>query len=418
MKRKIQILALSAAASSVVMAAGYKIPEQSLNSMGLGAAYVAHTEGADSNYYNPANMSFMSDDKQYIEGGITLAYLPAITYTLMDPYSGKSESENIPIPFLHYVSRAYGDFRWGMSLTAPGGLSKRWSTPAQKAYAEEFTLKVLELNPSLSYRVNDQFSIAGGVRLLYSEGVVKSNGDAMSLIIKNPQANIARDMEGDTVEFGYNLAVSYRPTNDINLAVTYRSNVDLEEEGTATLSAGGMTMYHGDASVSIPLPAALNIAASKTWNDRFTLELVYERTFWSEYKTLDFNYGGANIGPLTPVFDTPIPKEWKDTNTFRIGATVNMENGVTAMMGFALDETPVQEKTIGFELPDSDAKIFSMGFRYQQTESLSWGLAFLYDAKDPRSMTRGVADNPILANGGSFGGGGAYLTTLGISYEF
>jgi long-chain fatty acid transport protein len=111
MKKITKVLALSAAVSSVVMAGGYKIPEQSLNSMALGAAYIAHTEGADSNYFNPANMSFMADDKQYIEGGITLAHLPEITYTLMDPYSGNSETENIPIPFFHYVSSAYGDWR-------------------------------------------------------------------------------------------------------------------------------------------------------------------------------------------------------------------------------------------------------------------------------------------------------------------
>ncbi len=418
MKRIVQGLALSAIASSVVMAGGYKIPEQSLNSMALGAAYVAHTDGADANYFNPANMSFMADEKQYIEGGLTLAHLPSNDYNLVAPYSGSSETENIPIPFLHYVSKAYGDYRWGVSLTAPGGLTKRWNTPAQKAYAEEFTLKIVELSPSLSYRVNDQFSIAGGVRLVYSEGIVKSNGDQMSVIIEDPRANIARDMEGDTIEFGYNLALTYKPTSDINLALTYRSKVDLDEEGTATLSAGGMEMYHGEATVSVPLPAALNISASKTWNNTFTLEFNYERTFWSAYETLDFGYGGANIGPLTPVFDTPIPKEWEDTNTFRIGATVAMENGVTAMMGFALDETPAVEKTLGFELPDSDAKIFSMGFRYQQTENLSWGMAFLYDAKDSFSVTRGVADNAVLANGGNFTGGGAYLTTIGISYEW
>ena len=418
MKRTLQGLALSAVTASVVTAAGYKIPEQSLNSMALGAAYVAHTDGADSNYFNPANMSFMAADRQYVEGGITLAHLPAISYTLVEPYSGTSESENIPIPFFHYVSTAYDNLRWGVSLTAPGGLTKRWNTPAQKAYAEEFTLKIVELSPSLSYRVNDQFSVAGGLRLIYSEGIVKSNSDAMSLLIGNPRANVARDMKGDTIEFGYNLAMSYRPTEDISLAATYRSNVDLDEEGTATLSAAGAAIYHGDASVSVPLPAVLSIAASKTWEKTFTLELVYERTFWSEYKTLDFEYGGANLGPLTPAFDTPIPKDWRDTNTFRIGATVAMENGITAMMGFALDETPVPEKTIGFELPDSDAKIFSMGFRYQQTENLSWGMAFLYDAKDPNTLTKGIADNPVLVNGGSFGGGGAYLTTLGISYEF
>ncbi len=47
MERMVKGLTLSVIASSVVMAGGYKIPEQSLNSMALGAAYVAHTTGAD-----------------------------------------------------------------------------------------------------------------------------------------------------------------------------------------------------------------------------------------------------------------------------------------------------------------------------------------------------------------------------------
>ena len=410
MKRIIQGAVLSSVTASLLMGAGYKIPEQSLNSMALGAAYVAHTQGADTNYYNPANMAFMNDAKHYVEGGVTLANLPKITYTLTDPYSGASEEENIFIPYLHYVSDAYGDFRWGVSLTAPGGLSKRWNTPFQKLYSEEFTLKIIELNPSVSYRINDNFSVGGGVRLVYSEGIVKSDG-------RDVGAPIRRDMKGDTVEFGYNLAASYRPTEDIVMAVTYRSNVDLKEEGKANLYFGNVGQQY-DADVTVPLPAALNIAVSKTWNDSFTLELVYERTYWSEYKTLDFNYGRPIQAPLVPYFDNPLPKEWKDTNTFRIGATIEMENGITGMMGFAIDETPVPEKTIGFELPDSDAKIFSMGFRYQQNENLSWGAAFLYDSKESRTLTPGVADNQVLSHGGTFGGGGAYLTTVGVSYEY
>lgn len=411
-------LALSAVVSSIVVAGGYRIPEQSLNSMALSGTYVAHTSGADTTYFNPANMSFMDAQKQYIEGGLTLAHLPVIDYSLSAPFSGSSEEENLPIPYFHYISPAYGDYRWGVSLAAPGGLSKRWESPAQKAYAQEFTLKVLELNPTLSYRINDQFSIGGGLRFIYSEGIVKSNGDTMSAILGDPRANIARDMEGDTFEFGYNLALAYKPTNDINIAVTYRSNIDLNEEGTADLSAGGMLMYSGDASVSVPLPAELVVAISKTWGGTFTLEFNYARTFWSTYETLDFEYGGADIGPLAPVFDAPQARDWKDTNTFRIGATIAMDNSITAMFGFAIDETPTHEETLGFELLDSDAKIFSMGFRYQQTENLSWGLAFLYDSKDPIKLTAGVADNAVLANGGSFAGGGAYLTTVGISYEF
>jgi long-chain fatty acid transport protein len=42
----------------------------------------------------------------------------------------------------------------------------------------------------------------------------------------------------------------------------------------------------------------------------------------------------------------------------------------------------------------------------------------LYDAKDPRSIPAGAAENAVLANGGSFQEGGAFLTTIGISYEY
>lgn len=418
MGRMVKGLGLSIAVSSVVIAGGYKIPEQSLNSMALGAAYVAHTTGADTAYFNPANMAFMDESKSYVEGGITLAHLPSNVYSL-GPASGETEVENLPIPFLHYVSKSMGDFRWGVSMVVPGGLTKRWETPFQKAYAEEFTLKAIELNPSISYKIADNFSIGAGLRFIYSEGIVKSDS-ADAYAIDNTLDNAARDMEGDTIEFGYNLALAYKPTSDINMALTYRSNVDLQEEGTARLTAfsGAVELYNGDASVEVPLPAALNLAISKTWNDRFTLEFNYERTFWSEYKNLDFEYTGT--GSIPSAFDDPIAKNWKDTNTFRVGATIEMDNKITSMMGFAIDETPVPEETIGFELPDSDAKIFSMGFRYQQSENLSWGAAFLYDSKESISLTPGAHSDPdsLLNAGGSFHEGGAFLTTVGIAYEY
>lgn len=418
MGKIIKELVLSAVVSSAVMAGGYKIPEQSLNSMALGAAYVAHTTGADTNYYNPANMSFMDESKSYVEGGITLAHLPSNVYS-MGPFSGESEVEDLPVPFLHYVAKPVGDFRWGISLTVPGGLTKRWKTPVQKASAEEFTLKIVELNPSMSYKIADNFSIGGGLRLIYSEGVVKSNSAELSAILQDPTKNVSRDMEGDTVEFGYNLALTYKLANDTNMALTYRSNVDLKEEGNAKLFAYAMdpanNFYDGDASVTVPLPAALNAAISKTWNDQFTLEFNYERTFWSEYETLDFQYSTS-----LPLFDAPIVKNWENTDTFRLGATIKMDNRITAMMGFAIDETPAPVETLGFELPDSDAKIFSMGFRYRQSENLSWGAAFLYDSKESVSLVSGAHDDPasVLYNGGSFHEGGAFLTTVGVAYEY
>jgi len=402
------IIILSVVGSSILMAGGYKLPEQSLNAIALSDAYVAHTIGADTAYYNPAAMVFMGEN-QYIEGTLTLAHLPSQEYSL-GPLSGKSETENLPIPTLFYVSKPMDNVRWGVSLVVPGGLTKRWQTPYQKLFAEEFTLKNIELNPVIAYKVNDSFSIGVGARVVYSEGIVKSNGNDAGFPVK-------RHMEGDTVEFGYNLALLYKPTTDINFALTYRSNIDLTEDGQANLYFGGVGQQY-NADVTVPLPATFDVAISKTWQEKVTLEFKYQRIFWSTYKALDFNYDRPIQVNLVDAFDTPLVRDWQNTNSFRLGATIKIDNKFTTMFGIGIDESPVPLNTIGFELADSDAKIFSIGFRYQQNENLSWGASFLASNKDSLSLSPGVAENQILANGGKFSEGGAFLTTVGIAYEF
>lgn len=401
-------IGLSIVASTIVMAAGYKIPEQSVNSTALSAAYIAHTMDADAAYYNPAAMSFM-DDKSYFDGGLTLAHLPSIEFTsdVNAAYNGKSKVENIPIPYGHFVAKPYGNWRWGVSLTAPGGLSKRWDTPAQRSSAEEFTLRIVELNPSFSYKLSDNFSLGGGARLVYSDGVVKSTYTA------------SRDMEGDTLAAGYNLAMLYKAPSDINLAATYRSKVNLNEKGNAKLYSGTTMVYNGGASVEIPLPATFTIGASKTWNDKLTVELDWERAYWSAYRELDFEYDSPIPGPLVPSFDNPVAKNWKDSDTYRLGVTYKMDDALTLMGGYAKGDSPVPNNTIGFELPDSDATYYSAGFKYKYNDKLSLGAAILYADKDSLHIPAGSGNtNPVINAGGTFDKGGAILTTVGASYEF
>lgn len=407
-----KVIVLSVVTSGLVLASGYKIPEQSVSSMALAAAYTANATGADASYYNPAAMSFMSD-KSFISGGLSYIHLPAVNFSssASPVMSGKSETEDILAPNLHFVSKAYGDFRWGVSLTAPAGLSKRWESAYQKASAQEFTLKILELNPTLAYKVSDNFSVGVGARMVYTEGVVRSDA-------ADAGTPLSRDMEGDDISFGYNIALHYKPTDDINLAATYRSNVSLKPEGDATLGfMGSYSTY--DASVEIPLPAALVLAASKTWGD-LTVELNYERTYWSKYKDLDFEYGTALTNPYwIAAFDNPKAKNWKDTDAFRIGATYKVNEKLTAMAGFAIDETPAPDATLGFELPDSDSKVYTLGIKYKMSDALTVGAAFLYLDKDTRTLEPGANTNDaVLANGGKFTGSGAYITTLGVEYEF
>jgi len=150
-----KVLLVSTMTSAYLVAGGYKLPEQSLNSMALSDAYVAHTVGADTAYYNPAAMAFMGDN-QYAERALTLVHLNTQSYTA-GPFSSVSKIENIPVLTTFYVAKPMENFRWGISFTVPGGLIKRWETPFQKAFAEDFTSQTVELNLVFSYKVNDQY---------------------------------------------------------------------------------------------------------------------------------------------------------------------------------------------------------------------------------------------------------------------
>ncbi len=411
-----KIALLSLAATTLLFSAGYKLPELSINSMALSAAYIANAHGADAAYYNPANMAF-EEDGQYIEGSLTYIRLSKISYTgsafnpdgTLNHSGATSQAENFLAPSLHYVSPKFDQFRFGLSVVAPAGLSKRWNTQPAKTYAHEFTLQVVEVNPSIAYRVSDDFAIGGGVRIVHTSGVVKS-------------ASIAsRDMEGDTFDFGYNLALSYQATPELKLAVTYRSNVDLDVEGDAAIyfpdngNYGGTLMFDRriDAAVSIPNPAALNLAAAYRFDTGTTVEFVYERTFWSAYESLDFDYE-FSLGGLDAKFSDPVAKAWNDVSAYRLGVTQEYDNW-TGMAAIAYDETPIPEHTVNFELPDSDAIILSVGGRYEYSDVLSLGAALLVDFKESRRISGSVSD---IGLNGEFSDARAYLLTVGAEYKF
>ncbi|NLX17809.1 MAG: transporter [Desulfobulbus sp.] len=424
MKRVLAIVGvvlLSAQGSA--WASAYRIPEQSVNSTARAGAYTAYTPGADATYFNPANMSWLENRAQ-VEANGTWIHLTSISYTdARSPFlSGDSNSEDFFMPTLFAVSPDFNNFRFGFSVTAPAGLSKQWQDAYPRTFAEEFTLKVFEFNPTVSYKLNDYFSVGGGVRAVYVDGKVKSRG-----VVREPAIYANRDMDGDTWEAGYNLAVTLRPTEKMNLSLTYRSKVDLGVEGHAALTTNLDRLpippfsplpfsYEGDSGVEIPLPAVLSAAVSYTFFDQLTVEFQYDRTYWSDYKDLDFTYPVSLINPvLIGAFDDPVVKDWHDTDSWRLSLIYDLKNDWILMAGIAFDENPMPDGTVGFELPDSDAIIYSAGVRYKVNEDMEIGAAYLYDYKKSRSV------NNIAEGGrvnGTFKDASAGLLTVGLTYKF
>lgn len=407
LSKTVSVAALSLVCAVSLQAAAYKIPEQSTRSMALGAAYVAGADSADASYFNPANMSWV-EGNALLEAGLTYIHLPRVEFrgtVAGTPADADSKTEDFLLPYFHYVSPKVDKWRFGLSLVEPGGLSKKWYQDIQKMKAEEFSLKIIELNPTISYEITPKLSVGGGLRGIYSDGKVKA-------YLANAYAE---NMTGDTFEYGYNLAISFKPQPGTTLSATYRSKVDLNLEGSSTgfvaVGSPQLPYYDTPGGVTVPLPATLAIAAAHDFG-KTRVELVYERTWWSAYEKLDFYFNDPTVDAL---FGSPIDKKWTDTNTLRVGITHRYSDKWTFMAGYAYDPTPIPEATLGFELPDADAHIFSAGAIMQIDESFEAGFSMLYDHKNERNIQSPPNENGI---NGTFKKGGAILTNISIGYRF
>jgi len=419
MRKSFSVVALmSLFVAGSAMASGYRIPEQSLDSTAKAGANIASASSADTTYYNPAGMAFL-DDTWHLEGTATYLHLTSIDYdddrsSFLD---GSSEDENFLLPTFFVVSPDYNNFRFGFSLTEPFGLQKRWQDdPFPRSKAEKFSLKVFEFNPTASYKFSDKFSLGGGVRMLYADATVMTNSLELASAspLTQPFGNTLH-VSGDTTEWGYNLAVDVKPSENWNLAVTYRSNVDLDfKNGDVDFSMpnfvhpllGPMPIsFSTEGDVTVPAPAVLAFSAAYSF-DQWTFDLTVDQTFWSEYEELDFDFDLPVAGNPPPV-----DKDWDDTTCVRLGVEYRLDPKVTLMGGIAYDENPVPEENLSFELPDSDAWLFSFGVRYKQSDNLEYGVAVLYDYKEERDV-----DNDEIE--GEFSNASAFLLSLGLSYKF
>jgi long-chain fatty acid transport protein len=326
-------------------------------------------------------------------------------------FDGSSESELFFMPLLHAVSPRYGDLRFGFSLTYPYGLAKQWQQPFPRASAEQFSLLVVEGNPTLAYEPVDWLSVGGGIRLIYGKGEVQSTA-------VNPPFTLSRTSEGTDTQWGYNLALTVRPREQWAIAATYRSEVQLDLEGNSDLralaGAAPLAAFSGAATLGVPLPAVFSVATSYTV-DRLTLELGWDRTFWSSFKTLDFVYS-QNLAPPFDIFDRAIAKNWTDTDAYRLGLSYEWNERWTTTLGFAYDRTPVPTTTLGFELPDADALIYCAGVRYRPSKTMELGLSYMYHRTQSRSVINdNIAELPI---DGTFTEGGAHAVTVGVITSF
>jgi long-chain fatty acid transport protein len=374
MKRSILIIA-SICVSTSVFAGGYRVALQGQKTLAMGHAGVAMTESSEVVFFNPAGMVFLENDMD-ISGGITL--IDGVTKYQNQTANAAAETDNpIGAPISFYLSKRYNqNVSYGIGVYTAYGNTVEWPTDwAGSHMVNNIELKTIYIQPTISYKFNDKYSIGFGPT--YVIGKVEFNRNlSTSLVDANGnRSNVNIEASGIDA-WGYNIGFLAKPNDKISFGISYRSKVDLEARGenadfenipASLQSTFPDTTFNAD----LVLPAELTIGIAYNISADTVFAIDINRTYWSAYKNLDIEFNnGAGISLN--------PRNYQDVNIYRFGLQHKTNEKLTVRGGIYFDDSPIQDGFFTPETPRNDSIGYTAGASYKLTERLDLDFSFLY----------------------------------------
>ena len=162
--------------------------------------------------------------------------------------------------------------------------------------------------------------------------------------------------------------------------------------------------FSGDASTEITLPDTWSFGVAYKPTEKLTLEFDVDRFGWSSYDELDIDLTGSTLGD-----PAASPKDWEDCWAFRFGVQYSVTENLDLRAGYAYDNTPQPDDTVGPELPDADRHNYTIGVGYRIGQA-RFDLAYMFvDFKD-RKIDNSIQTGTYKSE--------AHLVGANLSYTF
>ncbi len=354
---------------SSAQAGAFSIYEQGARAMGRASAFAASPSDPSAMFYNPAGLAMLDGTQIYV-GATIIA--PSGEFEGSGALTGVSETQVSQIftpPNIYISHRLNEKVVLGFGVHAPFGLGTEWEDPASftgRYLSTKTDIAGVSINPTVAFSVNDQLSLGVGVDIRMSKITLDrySFFDATAFglgILDVATAELETDMAN---AIGFNAGLLFKATDQITLGAAYRAAVDVDYEGTATITqiltgvapidgavAAGMGDH--DVATSIAYPSVLTVGVAFKATDQLLLEVDVNMTGWSSFKELSIT--GLPTGPET------IEEDYENSMTVRVGAEYWKDDTLALRAGFLYDQTPVPNKSISPLLPDAKRTGFTVG---------------------------------------------------------
>ncbi|MEN8815852.1 MAG: outer membrane protein transport protein [Nonlabens sp.] len=373
---KIKVFVVLCLISTFAFAGGYRVSTQSNKQLAMGHTGVAVVNSADILFFNPAGIVHLENKLNISAGGFGVFSDVKFQNQEFGTTSETDSPTGTPL-YLYATYKVTEDFSVGLGVYTPYGSNVTWPTDWSGSHlVNEIELSAIFIQPTLSYQLFDSVSIGGGPILAI--GGVSFNRNASRTLTdeEGNRSNIGIEDSGVT-SWGWTAGLMFTPTDRFSLGFNYRSLINIDStEGTATFSNfpnSTLTPANGETSftATLPLPAELTLGVSyKMFNDKLLLAFDYNRALWSEYNSLDLEFGNG----ATSIN----PRNYKDASTYRFGAQYAATDKLTVRAGYYFDESPVQSGFFAPETPRNDSDGYTFGLSFQATPKLSIDTSFLF----------------------------------------
>jgi long-chain fatty acid transport protein len=373
MKNKILILA-GLCMASTAYAGGYRVAIQGQKALGMGHTGVAMSESSEVVFFNPAGLPFLSNDTE-MTAGLTLLEGETRYQNTATGASAKTDNRTGTPLNIYYASKQDGQLSTGIGVYTPYGNNIEWPTDwAGSHLVNNIDLKAVYIQPTISYRFSDNSSFGFGPVLVSGEVSFNRN---LSSSLANATGRSNVTLKASSVNaWGYNLGYMVKPTDQLTVGMSYRSQVDMEAQGGNAIFQNIPASFSGTFTnqafnADLVLPAELTIGISYQLSPDTVLAFDINRTDWSEYKSLDIDF--AN--PATP--DSINPRNYKDSSIYRIGVQHRLNDSLTLRGGMYFDETPIPDGRFTPETARNDALSFTGGASYKMSANLELDFSLL-----------------------------------------
>ncbi|MBI3529401.1 MAG: outer membrane protein transport protein [Betaproteobacteria bacterium] len=430
MQKKFQrnLIALAVAStlggiSTLASAAGFALIEQSASGMGNAFAGAAATaEDASTVFFNPAGMSQIQG-KQIAVGGHLIdlsakfsnsgSSKPAAIVTNPLGGNGGDAGGMAVIPNFYFVMPIGDRVNFGVGVNAPFGLMTEYDDNwAGRFQGIKSDLKAVNINPSISFKVNDSFSIGAGVNYQ------RLDVELTNAVVLGANTEGRAKLEADDTAWGWNAGVLFQPTSSTKIGASYRSKLDYTLDGTTTvtfLNGAPVTAVSGPTTADVTLPDSFSLSLAQKLNDEW--EFLADATFTRWSKINRINIVNSTNGTLRD----SLVLDFDDTWRYSIGVNYKLNDGWTLKGGLALDQTPVKGATTrSVRLPDNDRTWVSLGaaMKIMQNGRLDMGYSHLFikdaDINFTRSQQAPGFTTPTPAPGTASTVAGSYTGSVDI----